>query len=161
MKKLIYIFLFISSISFSQSLETIRSAYIEASQSKEKTEAFYRLVNTSKIGNKELMAYKGAALTMKSKYTKLVKEKVRLFKEGARLLDGVISENPNNLEMRVIRLSIQENVPKFLKYQSNIQEDKQIILDNFAKQSPALKKFIRGYVQTSSGFSEEEKRVLR
>lgn len=161
MKKLVYILFFISSIGFSQSLETLRAAYIEGHESKEKTDSFYRLANSSKIEDKELIAYKGAALTMKSKYTKLVKEKVRLFKEGARMLDGVIAENPNNLELRVIRLSIQENVPKFLKYQSNIEEDRRVIITNFSKQSPALKKFISGYVQTSNGFSVEEKRVLK
>lgn len=161
MKKLVYILFFISSIGFSQSLETLRTAYIEGHDSEEKTETFYRLTTTSKIGNKELIAYKGAALTMKSKYTKPVKEKIRLFKEGARLLDGAIAENPNNLEMRVIRLSIQENVPKFLKYQSNIEEDRRIIITNFSKQSPALKKFISGYIQSSNGFTEEEKRVLK
>ena len=62
--------------------------------------------------------------------------------------------------MRLIRLSIQENTPKLLKYKANIEADKKQILLLFDKQSSDLKEYIKNYVKQSKIFTEAEKQQL-
>ena len=61
--------------------------------------------------------------------------------------------------MRCIRLSIQENAPKLLKYRANKTEDKQFIKDGYdAIKSSPIKTYVRGFIMQSKSFSDEEKK---
>ena len=105
------------------------------------------------------MAYKGAVLILMAKYSKVIKEKKTFFKEGATLLNFAIFEEPANVEMRCIRLSIQENAPKLLKYRANKTEDKQFIKDGYDTiKSTTIKTYVRGFIMQSKSFSDEEKK---
>lgn len=91
-----------------------------------------------------------SALYMKqSDFEKDLKTKIEKFKKGAMILEEEISLNTNNVEYRFIRLIIQENSPKILKYNQNIIEDKQMILDNFSKLETQLKSEIEKYAKNS------------
>ncbi len=139
----------------------MRSHYLKAAQSNENAIAFAACVDQVKSNNAVIQTYKGASKAIQSKFAKTIKEKKSLFTEGAQQIESSIKSHPENAEMRVIRLSIQENVPKFLKYSSNIQEDKKIILQFFGKQTPELKSYIKGYLVTSKSFSEKEIQSLQ
>ena len=61
--------------------------------------------------------------------------------------------------MRCIRLGVQENTPKLLKYRANKTEDKQLIKDQFENiKSNDVKKYVRGFIMQSKSFSDEEKK---
>ncbi len=95
---------------------------------------------------------------MKAKFVKSKKEKKEYFKEGVSLLESAIKVEPSNIEIRYIRLSVQENSPKFLGYHKNIEEDKQFILKNYKSISSAeLKEFIKDFVMKSENFNKTEK----
>lgn len=106
-------------------------------------------------------AYKGAAIALKSRYAIDAKTKRKLFVEGVKGVELALKNNPDNAEIRLIRLSIQENTPKILKYKAHIGEDKKILLDSFGQQTPALKAYIKKYANQSKVFSEQEKQVLK
>ena len=152
--------LFIVSVFFSQDLKELREQYYAASQSKAKAEEFYNSVSKYTKENQTLLAYKGAAIALKAKFATDAKKKKALFIEGVNFIETAIKSDPNNLEIRVIRISIQENTPKVLKYKSNIAEDKNLIFKNFSKQNQSLKEFISTYVRQSHAFSEEEKQTI-
>ena len=40
------------------------------------------------------------------------------FKEGKRLLESAISEDPSSVELRLLRYSIQKKIPRVLLYTS-------------------------------------------
>ena len=108
--------------------------------------------------NTILVAYKGAVSALTAKYTKDNTERKELFKNGVLLLEFAVSQKPENIEIRCLRLSIQENSPKFLKYRSNIEEDKTFILNHYEKtKSKAVKEFVKSYILQSTGFNTEEK----
>lgn len=106
-------------------------------------------------------AYKGAAIALKSRYATDAKTKKKLFIEGVKGVELALKNNPDNAEIRLIRLSIQENTPKILKYKAQIGEDKKILLDSFHQQTAALKAYIRKYANQSKVFSEKEKEILK
>ena len=48
-------------------------------------------------------------------------------KKGKENIEEAIRKEPNNTELRFIRLSVQKNAPSFLGYKSNVQEDTDFI----------------------------------
>jgi hypothetical protein len=134
--------------------------YVESSDSKVNATKFYDFMNKYSKNDETLLAYKGASIALKSKHTSGLKQKKEGFIKGVTILEGVIKANPNNVEARLIRLSIQENTPKLLKYKENIEADKKQILLLFNKQSADLKEYIKKYVNQSLGFTKAEKQQL-
>lgn len=141
---------------FNSNLDLIRKNYVEASKSKQHADAFYNLV-TKERETSVIAAYKGAAIALKAKFTSDKKQRKVWFVEGVTKLENAIKDDSNNAEIRLIRLSIQENTPKILKYKSNITEDKNFIVNNFDKQNKSLKEYIRLYVKQSKVFTDSEK----
>ena len=159
--KLVTTFLLSLFIFICQELPNVRQSYVDASKSQKNAEAFMDLVSNYNKENDVLMAYKGAAITLKAKYAKQIKLKKSLFIEGVKVLESALKKQPNNIEIRLIRLSIQENSPKILNYKSAIEEDKKLLLSNFDKQNPSLKEFIKKFIIQSNSFSDKEKeRIL-
>jgi len=143
-------------------LSEVRTLYVKASESSENVALLSKkLENVSSSSNPILVGYKAASLTLQAKHLKGAKNKKVKFKEGAGMLEDVLSKFPNRIELRLIRLSIQENTPKLLKYKGNITEDKAFILNNFSEtESKELKKHILGYVLQSDAFTPQETEVF-
>lgn len=158
--KALFLFAFLVSIfGDNPEVSKIRADYSKSNGNKEMIVKLHgALSSIEKKDNKILVAYKGAVLTAMAKYTKGKKEKKEFFKKGAALLEFAVTSKPNDIEIRTIRLSIQENAPKFLKYNGSIVEDKAFILKNFeSTTSVGVREFVKSYVVQSKGFSESEK----
>lgn len=161
MKTLILVvsfFLFVATPELSE----VRKQYTNAIDSKANAEKFYKLLESvSKEDSKTLVAYKGASIALQAKFSPKKEDKKKQFIEGTQLLEFALKNDSKNLEIRLIRLSIQENTPKIMKYKANIAEDKQYIISNFSKQNASLKDFVRLYLKQSQAFSTEEKALLQ
>lgn len=142
------------------SLTEIRKLYVAASTTdsvaKDMAE---KLADVTKEDDKTLLAYKGASVIILSKAEKKIADKSKKFKEGATLIEYAIAKEPNAIEIRMIRLSIQENVPKVVNYRGNKKEDKQFIIDHYKEQNKAMKTYIGGFITHSKSFTETEKKM--
>lgn len=129
----------------------IRNSYRAATKSETDAEKFYDLVkNTTSSDKAELVAYKGAAKALLARYEPLAKRKQKL-KEGIQWVEDAIAKSPKNVEVRLVRLSIQENIPKFLKYNENIEEDRKFIKDALPSiKDKGLSEMINGYFKEFS-----------
>jgi len=157
MKHIYFIILFLSFGALqAQSLEKVRAAYITASDSKENATAFAELIANAPT-DVVLSAYKGASKMILAKFGG---GRVALLKEGKPLLENALKQQPQNAELHLIRLSVQEHLPKVVPYRNNITADKDFILAHHAQQSPELQKHIAGFVKKSKVFSDEEKKKL-
>lgn len=145
-----------------QDLETLRLAYKEAGQDDSKIEAFSELVkDITKESNPTLIGYKGAAIALQAKIQKTIQEKKKGFIEGVDYLEYAIQKEPNNIELRFIRLGIQENTPKLLKYKGNIDQDKRFLIKQYPHiSSKNLKGHIKDYIKQSKVFTDEEKNSI-
>ena len=159
MKAVLIITICISFFGIEPELSKVRETYPMAAGNEELTMQLHdELESVTKNGKPVLVAYKGAVLTMMSKYTKGKENKKRLFKEGVELIEFAVHTKPNNIEIRTLRLSIQENTPKFLKYQSSITQDREFIINNYkGTTSKSIKAFVKSYVMQSEGFNNYEK----
>src|SRR5690606_25816949 len=127
MKYLFFIIFFASFISNAQDLKEIRAEYpiaVENAETANKLAADLLKVNATKP---ILVAYNGAVSTLKAKFAKEKNEKKEFFKEGVSLIESAVTAEPSNIEIRYIRLSVQENSPKFLGYHKNIEQDKEFV----------------------------------
>ncbi|MGV3602140.1 MAG: hypothetical protein ACO1N1_13095 [Dyadobacter fermentans] len=101
-------------------------------------------------------AYKGALTMKKAGFVKGVGGKVKTFKKGAHLLEDEIKSNPGNTEFRFLRLTIQEHAPGILKYNKEIDADKQAVVSGYARLDADLKNVIAGYAKDSKVLKESD-----
>jgi hypothetical protein len=74
------------------------------------------------------VCYKGASQMLDAKYAFNPITKLNRFKKGKTMIEKAINKDPNHLEMRFIRFSIQTNLPSFLGYNNWIESDKKLLL---------------------------------
>jgi hypothetical protein len=156
-------FLAIFLLLFSNpSITEVRKLYATANNSESIAKEFaVKLNEVSKEDNKTLVAYKGASLALLSKLANRVSEKMKKFKEGAGLIEYAVASEPNNIEIRMIRLSVQENVPMIVNYRGKKKEDKKFLLDHYKEQTEAMKIYIGDFISQSKTFTQTEKQSIK
>jgi hypothetical protein len=152
---------FLLSFSNTPEITEIRKLYSSVVISESNAKEFAsKLANIEKDDNKTLVAYKGASIVILSRYKKEIQEKSKNFKEGAKMVEFAVASDSNNIEIRMIRLSIQEKAPKIVNYNKNKKEDKEFLLDHYKKQSGNLKAHIKNFMLQSKSFSTAEKQTI-
>ncbi|MGO4772818.1 hypothetical protein ACEN2I_14245 [Flavobacterium sp. W22_SRS_FK3] len=161
MKLLLTLVLWINFVG-AQDLASIRKLYPTVTKSEANAKEFTaKLTNVSNDHDKILIAYKGASILLDSKFEKKLQAKMDRFKEGAKLLESTIKSEPDNIEIRMIRLSIQENVPGITGYKKNIKDDKKFLTEHYNEQSNSLKEYLKSFILQSKSFSEKEKEFVK
>lgn len=162
MKILFLTLLYCAPFLFQPTLSKIRAEYPKAVKNEKKANKLYEsLSSITKDDDKVLVAYKGGVSTIMAQFGKGIKEKTDFFKEGRDLLEYAVKEAPENIEIRCIRMGVQENSPKIVGYHDNIEEDKKFILTNYKHtRSEEVKKAVKKYVLQSEAFDEAEKQML-
>ncbi|WP_326981254.1 hypothetical protein VUJ46_13400 [Chryseobacterium sp. MYb264] len=157
--KLIFSFLTAFFLFFQSDLESLRDSYAKANASDVNTEAFINIADKQPGSDAVTKGYKAAAKIMEAKIAK--SNRKALVKEGATHLEAVIKSNPNNAELRLIRMSVQENIPKIVGYRGSLKDDKAYLLSNYTKQNPALKNYIKRFAAQSKTMTDAEKATLK
>ncbi|KAF2339355.1 hypothetical protein [Flavobacterium tistrianum] len=161
MKLLLTLLLWVSFVG-TPDLASIRKMYSDVAKSENNAKEFVaKLSGVSNNDDKILVAYKAASILVDSKFEKKISKKMDRFKEGATLLEATIKSDPSNIEMRMIRLSVQEDVPGITGYKKNIKEDKKFITTYYASQGAVLKDYLKDFVLQSKSFSEKEKQFVK
>lgn len=101
-------------------------------------------------------AYSGALLIRKSGLPGNAKEKLNLFKQGHSSLENAIKKDSTNAEFRLLRLIIQENIPKILKYTRETKKDALYLRNSFKNLPEALQKEILDYSKSSKELKPED-----
>ncbi|WEK68543.1 MAG: hypothetical protein P0Y62_11845 [Candidatus Chryseobacterium colombiense] len=157
--KLIFSFLTAFILFFQSGLESLRESYAKANSSNANTEEFINIAEKTSGSDAVIQGYKAAAHIMEAKITK--NNRKTLVKSGATSLEAIIKSNPNNVELRVIRMSVQENIPKIVGYRGSLKDDKAFLLNNYSKQNTALKSYIKRFAAQSKTMTEAEKATFK
>lgn len=160
--KLLLTFILWLNFAGNPDLASIRKMYSDVSKSETNAKEFLdKLAGISGNDDKILVAYKAASILLDSKFEKKLGQKMERFKEGAKLLESTVKNEPNNIEIRMIRLSIQENVPAITGYKKNIKEDKKFITEHYDEQNSSLKEYLKNFILQSKSFSEKERQFVK
>jgi len=114
------------SLSVQTPLENVRAQFPNITSLDEANKFIEKLKDDS---SPEAKGYKAAMILMKSRYIKGVFSKLKFFKKGKKILDKDNNENPELIEIRYIRFLMQKQIPNFLGYNKNIEEDFNVILN--------------------------------
>lgn len=88
-------------------------------------------------------------------------KKMGYFRDGKKLLESQIKIEPNNVELRFIRLCIQYHIPDFLGYKGNIEEDKDFLVANLYKlPDEKTKDVIYNYLKGANMYNAEQLSLL-
>ena len=94
-------------------------------------------------------AFEGALLMKKAGVVTPLLEKLNLFKAGHLKLEAEIKKHADNVEYRFLRVMIQENAPKIVRYKGDLKADCAIIKNAFSKLLPSLQQNIVNYCKVS------------
>ncbi|QXV66789.1 hypothetical protein INP83_06805 [Mucilaginibacter sp. 21P] len=109
------------------------------------------MVSVSSADAPVMICYKGASVMIQAKYAFNPFVKFEKFKTGKALIEQAFQRDSSNVEIRLIRYSIQSNLPAFLGYHSEIINDRLYIQRHFGEcQDAELKKMILS-IQSLSG----------
>lgn len=124
-------------------LSELRELYIEASFEEDKANELYELTKNSSIesGYKKF-TYHAIAILLQSKFAINPIDKLKSFGEGKEQLEKVISQYPEDIELRFLRFCVQDGTPAILDYKLNMEEDSQFIHNNIYTTSEELQQFI-------------------
>ena len=126
-----------------------RAAFYKAMESDSKTlvDAQITELNTAPADVKN--AFLGAMMMRKAGIGGNPASKLKLFKQGHKLLEEAIVRDPNNAEFRFLRLIIQENSPGVLGYKNDEQKDSEFIRKSYKSLPEELQKTIADYNKKS------------
>ena len=108
MLKNIILLLFFCFSLFSNAQNDIRNAFIQASSSKEKAKEFYELMSNYKQNNSVILSYLGASEIIYVRF--FPDRRTNFLRRGKQNIEDAVSQNPNSLEIRFVRLCVQENL---------------------------------------------------
>lgn len=111
-------------------LEVVRAHYSKVVSDKELCEKMIAELSKTKSNSATHLAYLGGMQTIWANHVFSPIRKLNTFKEGKENIEQAIRKEPDNGELRFIRLSVQKNAPSFLGYKSNIEEDTEFIKKN-------------------------------
>lgn len=144
------ILLLFTSFMFSQNLKEYRTL-IQNSKSSEK--AAKSLIEKSEVTYKSTKQpiYAGFIAVgnfFLAKHSFNPLKKISYFNHGKKMLESAVEDDPNNLELRLMRLIAQENMPRILGYHHHTEEDRAFIIKQYKKVDDSdLKKFIIDYLK--------------
>ena len=163
MKYIIAFVFFIGSFHFAHAdnLSTLRTLYPASIKSAANAKKLLDASTKMNASDPAVSGYRLAAEIVGAKFSKSLEQKKVILKNGITKLEKLLASNPQNVELRLIRLSVQENMPKIVGYHKNIQEDKNFIIKNYNSQSTVLKQYISSFVVQSKSFSAAEKALLK
>lgn len=113
----------------SMDLESIRLNYGKAVSDKKLCKTMIAQLDKSTQSPVHL-AYLGAFQTIWANHVTNPISKLQTFNRGKKNIEAAVISQPDDAEIRFIRLSVQKNCPSFLGYRSNMEEDKRIIQAN-------------------------------
>lgn len=142
--------------------EELRSLYWEAATSKDAAGQLLKLLApVNEQSEPLLVCYKGAAEMFQAKYLFNPISKLNRFQKGKVLIETAIRRDPEHLEMRFLRFSIQSNLPSFLGYNECIENDKQMLLKNIHElEDLTFKQNVIRYLVSSKHCTKEELKIL-
>lgn len=141
----------------------LRKLYYQAAEDKAAVKKLSTLL--SNVNDKSpaiLLSYKGATEMMEAKYAINPITKLSKFNKGKQNIEKAVLIDPQQVEVRFLRFSIQTNLPSFLGYNEHIKTDKQILINSIVKiDDEQLKENVINYLLISKQCTNEEIKKLK
>lgn len=121
-----------------------------------------KIINTNYDHSITTLAYKSRCETMMAEHVYLTTTKLAYFNKGKDKIKECIQKQPENLEIRYSTLLVQANIPSFLNYNDQINNDLNFLIDHNKKYSlqPEWKLNFIDNLQKAKKINEEQRTQL-
>ncbi|NCP44843.1 MAG: hypothetical protein GW818_00010 [Flavobacteriales bacterium] len=152
--------------SYSFKLNEIRIGFYDAVQDSKKAEILIKKINSIEPKSALITVYNGATCAIMAKEKWSPFSAIKLLKKSNVEMNKAVKASPENLEIRFIRFAVQKNIPSYLGFSNNIEEDKKYIIkhiDSFY--NPTLNKEMRDYIfwfmTEQGGYNEKQIKLIK
>ncbi len=157
----LFIFLGLTSFSNDKKVAEIRGIFYALSLDSENTEKELAALREIKNPSGIIIAYEAAMEALMAKVEWNPFMKVSHVKESQEIFDRAIAVDPDNVEIRFLRFSVEWHLPKWLGLSKHMQDDKDFLMANLdgfdiSCISDDMKNFITTFLNESGWFSEKE-----
>jgi len=115
----------------------------KARDDEEAAQKMLKMLNKLEHPTPTELAYKGSVQLLLANHAFWPNAKYSYFKEGAQNLDEAARQEPDNCQIRYLRLACQVNAPSLLGYNEHIEKDKAFLHEHYTRlQDLYLKKKI-------------------
>ncbi|MFC6999189.1 hypothetical protein [Rufibacter roseus] len=128
---LLSIFLFIAPIGQAKdpyAHTALVNYYQTAAKDEDIAEEFHELMQKYKGKNPVTVGYKAVSNAIMAKHVWSPYSKIKYLRASASIFDEAVQLNPNNAEVRFLRFSIENYIPRYLNMSSNLEEDKKVFM---------------------------------
>lgn len=169
--RLILILFFVSSNLFAnnsvyEDIQKIKSAMILAVKSSRITDSLYSELITRKSVTPLILAYTGTLEALKAKHNWNPYQKLKYVALAQKTLKKALKADPDNLEIRFMRFSVQHYTPEFLGFSRELAQDRKVIVKqfiqrNYGQADQELQKGIARFMISSERCTPEEVKLLK
>lgn len=145
-------------------LNQIRKLYSEAADNATKARQLYdHLSEAHKDKTPILVAYFAASLALQARHSLNPFFKLDYIKRSQIVFQEAVKLNPEDIEIRFLRFSIQLNTPLLLGLSPNLEEDKSLIISNIEQEglSKTMQQAIINYLLENANCTAQEKHLLQ
>ena len=143
--------------------QQLRDGFLGSMQSKGALESFTGRLEKIEVKSPAQECYYGICYGLKTSYVDGLWSKIKLVNEAKSLLDHSIQRDPNDPELRFIRVTLEHYLPAFLGMSKDIQKDLAVIFAQpvFITDNAPLKKKALEFLLASHRCSAEQNKILQ
>ena len=121
----------LSFFNISDDIEIVRNLYLAAHYSEHNcNDLGEKLASMDNKKSILIQGYHGCYYFIKCKFIKNPVDKLNSFKKGKQMLENAINQNPQSIELRFLRYTIQKKLPSILFYYNSKYKDLSFIEKN-------------------------------
>lgn len=129
-------------------LDDVRNSYNNLASDKELCKKMISDLTNAKDHSATHLGYLGGLQTIWANHVFNPVTKLKTFNQGKAHIEKAINWEPDNAELRFVRLSVQSNAPRFLGYHENIVDDTEfLILHRNKIKSTVVQEYINSLLQ--------------
>lgn len=155
-----------SAQSVGADLPALRKLYAAAVVEEAASRQFVAVVRAYHGSDAAVIGYCGVAEAVQARYFWSPLAKLRAVREAQRQFSRAVALDPQNVEVRFLRFSVESHVPRYLGYSQHLADDRIIILrgaqhyTSLGLNASSLR-LIRDFMLLHGDCSAAEARVLR
>lgn len=153
-----------ANIPDEEKLQNVRHKFVQGIEDKEVAKGLHEELKKEKDDNPLLLGYFGATYGLLANHSSSYFTKYSKARDAVKTLDKAIEKDPDNIELRFLRLNLQDKIPRILGLSGNMDEDKQFLIEHFEDdhhmhRDPKAMETVSNYMIDSLGIEEEEKKA--
>jgi hypothetical protein len=113
--------------------KTIRKQLLVALERRTLTDSLYKSLSDAPNKSALLTCYLGVVEALKAKHAWNPYYKVKYLNDSQKTLQQAVNADPDNMEIRFMRFSIEHNVPGFLGYNKHLVADRETMIKQLTR----------------------------